>query len=70
MPEELKSVEVRGKLVDVTLMADCFNVLNRNTVLQRQVRVRGSLTTANINDNQILEAQNPRIFRFGARLSF
>jgi hypothetical protein len=57
--------------LDVTLMADVFNVLNRNTVLQRQNRVRflsdGSENPAN---NDILEQQSPRIWRFGARLSF
>ncbi len=56
--------------LDVTLMADCFNLLNRNTVLQRQNRVRGSMTTPSSSDNNILEQQSPRIFRFGARLSF
>ena len=63
-----KVVKISG--LDVTLMADCFNVLNRNTVLQRTVRVRGTGTTLNSLDNTIVEQQNPRIFRFGARLSF
>jgi hypothetical protein len=51
-----------------------FNVLNSNTVLQKQVvastdnsgAVNGSGATA----NQIFEIQAPRTLRFGARLSF
>ncbi len=63
-----KVVKVAG--LDITLMADVFNVLNRNTVLQRQNRVRSTMTTTSSADNAILEQQVPRIWRFGARLSF
>ncbi len=59
----------------VTLTADAFNVLNRNTVLGRSVRLLstyGPDGTINRNpgDNAITEIQSPRILRFGARLSF
>jgi hypothetical protein len=59
--------------LNVTLMADCFNILNRNTVLQRTTNIfdaAGSTTASNVNDNNIFAQQNPRIWRFGARLSF
>ncbi len=61
--------------VNVTLMADVFNVLNRNTVLQRVVRLRSTYAgdgsiIRNPNDNAIREIQSPRIFRFGARVNF
>jgi hypothetical protein len=59
----------------VNLMADVFNVLNRNTVLGRQLRIRSTYATGgsinrNPSDNAITEIQSPRILRFGARLSF
>jgi hypothetical protein len=59
--------------LNVTLMADVFNVLNRNTVLQRTPRIydpAGSSTASNFNDNLIYEQQSPRIWRFGVRMSF
>jgi hypothetical protein len=68
----LSKVVTVGPL-NVTLMADVFNVLNRNTVLQRTPRIydaAGSPTASNFNDNLIYEQQSPRIWRFGARLSF
>jgi hypothetical protein len=54
----------------VTLQLDIFNLLNRNTVLQRQARVRSTMTTTDSRDNNIIEVQSPRIFRVGARISF
>ena len=48
----------------LTMSLDAFNVLNENTVLQRQRDQ--SATQANF----ILETVSPRIFRLGARLSF
>jgi hypothetical protein len=59
----------------VNLMADVFNVLNRNTVLGRQARLSSTYNkdgtiNRNPNDNTITEIQSPRILRFGARLSF
>jgi hypothetical protein len=59
--------------LNITLMADVFNVLNRNTVIQRTTRVydsAGATAATNVNDNNIFEQQSPRIWRFGARLSF
>lgn len=58
-----------------TLTADAFNILNRNTVLARVVQIRSTYAAdGTINrrpsDNAIKEIQSPRIFRFGARLSF
>jgi hypothetical protein len=49
---------------NVTLSADCFNVTNQNTTLQVFNRLgRG-------NTGNIQEIQSPRIWRFGARISF
>ncbi|HQR46675.1 MAG TPA: TonB-dependent receptor [Thermoanaerobaculia bacterium] len=59
--------------LDITLMADVFNVLNRNTVLQRTTRIydaAGSTTASDSRDNNIYEIQSPRIWRFGVRFSF
>ena len=48
----------------ITLSADLFNVTNQNTVLQRQNLLKNPST------NEILEIQSPRVWRFGARISF
>ena len=48
------------------LGVDCFNVFNEAFVLQRRDR---TFTTAN-NAGFVTEVLSPRIFRFGARLSF
>ncbi|HEY3172468.1 MAG TPA: hypothetical protein VGK86_07830, partial [Thermoanaerobaculia bacterium] len=48
----------------LTVSGDLFNVTNENTVLQRYNRLRRS------NTNQIKEVQSPRVWRFGARVSF
>jgi hypothetical protein len=48
----------------LTLSADVFNATNQNTVLQRQNRLDIESTSS------ILEIQSPRIWRFGARISF
>ena len=48
----------------LTVSGDLFNVTNQNTVLQRYNRLRRS------NTNQIKEVQSPRVWRFGARVSF
>jgi hypothetical protein len=66
---------VRVGPLNVTLMADVFNILNRNTVLARQARVYSTYNAdgtinRNPNDNAITQIQSPRIWRFGARLSF
>src|SRR6185312_4018845 len=48
----------------LTLGVDCFNLLNESYVLQGQHRLQ---VTTSDNGNEIT---SPRIFRFGARLSF
>ena len=48
----------------VTLSAEGFNLFNSGTVLQRNRQVSSA------SYGQILEILSPRIFRFGARLSF
>jgi hypothetical protein len=52
----------------LTLSVDCFNVTNQNTILQRNNRLNLPSTTN--GTNTIREIQSPRIFRFGARISF
>jgi hypothetical protein len=49
---------------NITVSADCFNITNENTVLQRFNRLNRT------NSGLIKEIQSPRIFRFGARISF
>jgi hypothetical protein len=62
-------------LLALSLIGECFNVTNNNTVLQRESRVgtwdfdENSLTPYSFF-NQILETQSPRIWRFGARITF
>ena len=51
---------------DVTLVVDMFNVFNSNTILFRNYDATGPVGT--IGD--ILTIQNPRVLRFGARISF
>jgi hypothetical protein len=60
----------------LTLGVDCFNVFNNAYILQR----RGQMHTATVNGvktvvplantDWVFETLSPRIFRFGARLSF
>ena len=47
-----------------------FNVLNSNTVLQRNTRLYRSRTGVNAQAANITEIQSPRVFRLGARLTF
>ena len=60
-----KAVKVRR--TELRLLAEVFNVLNRNTVLQRQsqIGVAGPNGT-----NSIREVMAPRALRLGARVSF
>ncbi|HEV8432534.1 MAG TPA: hypothetical protein VGR95_03910, partial [Thermoanaerobaculia bacterium] len=51
--------------VGLTLSVDAFNILNDQTVLQRDVTRLNRSTS-----NNITELQSPRVFRLGARLSF
>jgi hypothetical protein len=50
--------------VGATVSADIFNVMNEQTVLQRNIRLNIS------SGNRITELQSPRVFRLGARLTF
>ena len=54
--------------VSMVLSADLFNALNDNTVLQRNSRI--GLSSASTGTNTVFEIQSPRVFRFGAKLSF
>jgi hypothetical protein len=49
---------------NITVSADLFNVLNDGTILQRFNRIGPS------NAGNIKEIQSPRVWRFGARISF
>ena len=53
----------------LTLGVDCFNLLNESFILQRDARVRTAFSPTN-GTGFINETLSPRIFRFGARLSF
>jgi len=53
----------------VTISADCFNVTNEDTVLQRFNRL-GIANAAVGNTNEIKEIQSPRVWRFGLRVAF
>jgi len=55
---------------DVTLSVDLFNALNRRTVLQRQINATAPEPGGPSLAGNVYEVQNPRIVRFGARLSF
>jgi len=56
----------------LTLGVDCFNVFNQAFILQRRERMTRS--GANVvplsNTDWVNEVLSPRIFRFGARISF
>ena len=66
--------------VGLTLSADLFNASNKRTVLQRETLLYfdqdRSMSPADVLDaqnpsaNQIEELQSPRIWRFGAKLTF
>jgi len=53
----------------LTLGVDCFNLFNEAFVLQRVARARSAYSATN-GIGFINETLSPRIFRFGARLSF
>ncbi|MGZ4810782.1 MAG: outer membrane beta-barrel protein, partial [Thermoanaerobaculia bacterium] len=57
--------DIRVSRAGITLSVDAFNILNKNTILQRDVR-RLQLASS----NHITEVQSPRVFRLGARLTF
>lgn len=65
--------EIRFHDVGLTISIDGFNMLNANTVLQRNVnQLNASANSANLSgtSNRITEVLSPRVFRLGARLSF
>jgi hypothetical protein len=57
--------DFRISRVGLTVSIDGFNVLNSNTILQRNV---GRLAVA--ASNRVTEVLSPRVFRLGARLNF
>ena len=57
--------DVRISRFGLTLSVDAFNILNSNTILQRDIR-RLNLSTS----NHVTEVQSPRVLRLGARLTF
>jgi hypothetical protein len=60
---------IRG--VGLELSADLFNTGNQETVLQRDNRLRSlNGTDPTSGTNRIQELQSPRIWRFGARVTF
>ncbi len=54
----------------LTLGVDCFNLLNESFVLQRQGAFHVSSAPVPQNAGFVNEVLSPRVFRFGARLSF
>ena len=60
--------------VGITLSGDLFNVTNQRTVLQRETNIlTGSVTkapTSRSAGNRLTELQSPRVWRFGAKVSF
>jgi len=56
----------------VTFSVDAFNVLNHQTILQRDVRRLNSNNagSAFASSNRITELQSPRLLRAGVRLNF
>jgi carboxypeptidase family protein/TonB-dependent receptor-like protein len=62
--------DFRFNQVGLTLSVDAFNVTDERTVLQRNTRLFRSRTGINAAANRITEAQAPRVFRLGARLTF
>jgi hypothetical protein len=63
--------DFRFNNVGLTLSVDAFNVTDERTILQRgNGRLFRSRTAVQNSANRITEAQSPRVFRFGARLTF
>ena len=55
----------------LTVGADVFNLLDENTVLQRENRLDAAVTSTNPNGPDFVsETAQPRIFRLGFRISF
>jgi hypothetical protein len=60
----LEKVIPISSTASVTVSADAFNITNKATTLQLRNQLEAS------NTNSIFEVQNPRVYRFGARVSF
>jgi hypothetical protein len=60
----LEKVIPFAKTAAVTVAVDAFNITNHATILQEENNISAS------NARQVFEVQNPRVFRFGARISF
>jgi len=59
------SKDFRISRVGLTVSADGFNILNSNTILQRDLVRIGTATS-----NHVTEVLSPRVFRLGARVTF
>jgi len=62
--------DFRFNQVGLTLSVDAFNITDQRTVLQRTTRVNDRLARSYTAANRVVEAQAPRVFRLGARLTF
>ncbi len=68
--------DIRLSRAGLTLSIDAFNVINSNTILQRNVTRLGtaSATTGAFtpfgSSNHVTEVLSPRVFRLGARVTF
>ncbi len=65
--------EIRFQRVGLTLSVDGFNMMNSNTILQRnvtQINSSAGGTKPAAASNRVAEVLSPRVFRLGARLSF
>ncbi len=56
--------------VGVTLSADLFNVPNKRTILQRQTLLDMAANGGIGTGDRITELQSPRVWRFGAKVTF
>ncbi|MBV8517530.1 MAG: TonB-dependent receptor [Acidobacteria bacterium] len=66
-----KDFRVHG--VGFTVSVDAFNILNSNTILQRnvtQLNSQANVSTPALSSNRVAEVMSPRVFRLGARFSF
>jgi hypothetical protein len=68
--------DIRISRAGLTLSVDAFNVLNSNTILQRNVTRLGSASASTGKftpfgaSNHVTEVLSPRVFRLGARVTF
>jgi hypothetical protein len=68
--------DIRISRAGLTLSIDAFNVLNSNTILQRNVTRLGSASASTGKftsfgaSNHVTEVLSPRVFRLGARVTF